>query len=109
MNHMRAVSASRLAKASFLLAAIPLAAVLFLLFTLWRWGRFVLFIVNYASQNLAERSGTSQYLVKGVVIVVTTPFFWAVAKYMHGLWFWFRGVGPGLRLYRSAHGIMIVG
>jgi hypothetical protein len=42
------------------------------------------------------------------VIIATIPFFWAVAKYMHGAWFWLRGLGPGLRLYKSIHGMIIV-
>lgn len=101
-------STNRLGKALLILAAIPLAALLFWLFTLWRWGHFVLFIINYTSDNLSSRSGISIYLVKFFVIVVTIPFFVAVGRYMHGIWFWIRGVGPGLRLYRSLTGIVIV-
>jgi hypothetical protein len=105
---MENTTTSRLGKGLLIAAVLPLAALAFWLFTLWRWGRFVLSTIDYSSQNLAARSGISIFLVKGLIILVTIPFFWAVARYMHGFWFWFRGVGPGLRLYRSAPGMIIV-
>lgn len=70
-------------------------------------GHFVLQTIDYVVQNLASRSGFSPLLVRGLVILGTIPFFWAVAKYTHGL-FWLHGVKPSLKLYRSPYGIVIV-
>src|SRR5216683_3248892 len=72
------------------------------------WGHhFVLRTLDFVVMSLASRSGLSPFLVRGLVILVTIPFFWAVAKYTHGL-FWLRGVGPSLRLYRNPYGLVIV-
>jgi hypothetical protein len=87
---------------------LVLAGAAFFLFTLWRWGRFVTSTIKYVVENLASHSGISTNLLYGIVIIATIPFFWAVARYMHGAWFFLRGLGPGLRLYKSVHGIIIV-
>src|SRR5437016_8985647 len=72
------------------------------------WGHhFVFRTMDFVVLNLASRSGLSPFLVRGIVILVTIPFFWAVGKYTHGL-FWLRGVGPSLRLYRNPYGLIIV-
>ncbi len=72
------------------------------------WGHhFVLRTLDFVVVSLASRSGLSPFLVKGLVILLTIPFFWAVGKYTHGL-FWLRSVGPSLRLYRNPYGIIIV-
>ena len=84
------------------------AGVVFFLFTLWRWGHYVTSTIKFVVENLASHSGISTNLLYGIVIIATIPFFWAVSKYMYGAWFWLRGVGPGLRLYKSVHGIIIV-
>jgi hypothetical protein len=74
----------------------------------WWSHDFVLRTLDFVVQALASRSGISPFLVRGLVILLTIPFFWAVAKYTHGL-FWLRGVGPSLGVYRNPYGIVIVG
>lgn len=105
---MREDVKSGIGKASLGLVILFLAGVAFFLFTLWRWGRFVVSTIKYVVENLSAHSGISANLLFGVVIIATIPFFWAVGKYMHGAWYWLKGVGPGLRLYKSIHGIIIV-
>ena len=73
-----------------------------------RWGgHLVVRTIDYAVQSLASRSGVSPLLIRGLVIFITIPFFWAIAKYTHGL-LWLRGVHPSLRFYRNPYGIIIV-
>jgi hypothetical protein len=74
----------------------------------WWSHNFVVRTIDFVIVGLASRSGLSLFLVKGLVILLTIPFFWAVAKYTHGL-LWLRGVGPSLRLYRNPYGLVIVG
>lgn len=74
----------------------------------WWSHNFVVRTIDYVVENLANRSGLSVFLVRGLVILLTIPFFWAVGKYTYGL-FWLRGVGPSLRLYRNPYGLIIVG
>lgn len=105
---MREDVRSALGKASAGVVLLVFAATAFVLFTWWRWGHFVKSTIEYVVENLASRSGISTNLLYAIVIIGTIPFFWAVAKYMHGAWFWLRGLGPGLRLYRSPHGMIIV-
>src|SRR5580704_6294130 len=99
---------SQFKKAGLVVGTLAVAAVAFFLFTTWRWGHFIVFIIKYSAQNLSSRSGISLFLVYGIVVIATIPFFWAVGKYMWGLWFWLRGLGPSLRLYRSPYGMIIV-
>jgi hypothetical protein len=105
---MRKDVESALSKASLGAVILLFAGAAFFLFTLWRWGRFVTSTIRYVVENLASHSGISTNLLYGLVVIGTIPFFWAVAKYMHGAWFWLRGLGPGLRLYKSIHGMIIV-
>jgi len=75
----------------------------------WRYGwggGFVLRTIDYAVQNLASRSGISVFLVRGIVILASIPFFWAIYKFTHG--FLLLGVRPSLRLYGSRYGLIIV-
>jgi hypothetical protein len=105
---MREDVKSGLSKAGLGVVILVFVGVVFFLFTLWRWGHFVTSTIKYVVENLASHSGISTNLLYGIVIIATIPFFLAVAKYMHGMWFWLRGLGPGLRLYKSIHGIIIV-
>jgi hypothetical protein len=105
---MREETEARLRQAGMGAVLLAVLAGVFFLFTLWRWGRFVKTTIQYVVDHLAARSGISTTLLYGIVVIVTIPFFWAVGKYMHGAWYWLRGVGPGLRLYKSIHGIIIV-
>jgi hypothetical protein len=71
--------------------------------------RFVYGTVDYVVDNLASRSGLSLFLVKGIVILATFPFFWAVGKFTRNVlgllnmrW------GNPLGLYKNTYGIIIV-
>src|ERR1035441_1388271 len=67
-------------------------------------------IVEDVTDNLANRSGLSVYLVRGIVIVVTIPFFIAIVKFGRRIpLFWIGGIWkPRLWLYTSGWGIIIV-
>jgi len=91
--------------AILILAAV---AVVFFVYTLSRWGRFVKGTIVSVVERLASQSGISTNLLYGIVIIGTIPFFWAVARYMHGGWLYLWHLGPGLRLYKSVHGMIIV-
>lgn len=89
--------------------AAGMAVVLLLLYLAYgSGGSFVLRTIDYAVQNLAGRSGASVFLVRGIVIIGTIPFFWAVYKFTYGFWLLGLGVRPSLRLYGSQHGMIIV-
>ncbi|HEV2522807.1 MAG TPA: hypothetical protein VGT24_10545 [Candidatus Acidoferrales bacterium] len=93
------------------LIAVVVATLVFLTYEFahhWWSHNFVVRTIDYVVGNLANRSGVSVFLVRGLVILLTIPFFWAVAKCTYGL-FWFRGVGPSLSLYRNPYGLVIVG
>jgi len=94
------------------IAAAAVAATLVVLLALffvskWRSHTIVVGTIDYVVENLATRSGISPFLVRGIVILVTIPFFWAVAKYTHWM-LWLHGVRPSLKLYRNPYGIIIV-
>jgi hypothetical protein len=93
------------------LVAVAAAAVLVLALIAYLWygagGHFILQTIDYAVQNLANRSGLSVFLVRGLAIIVTIPFFWAVGKFTYGF-FWPGALRPSLRFYRSTHGMIIV-
>jgi hypothetical protein len=73
----------------------------------WRSHTIVVSTVDYVVVNLCSKSGWSPNLVRGIVILATIPFFWAVAKYTHWM-LWLHGVRPSLKLYRNPYGIVIV-
>ncbi len=87
-------------------AALFVISIIYLL-SKWRSHNIVVATIDYVVQNLASRSGVSIFLVRGIVILVTIPFFWAIAKYTHGM-LWLHGVKPSLKLYRNPYGIVIV-
>jgi hypothetical protein len=78
-----------------------------LLLSHWRSHTIVVSTIDYVVVSLCSQSGWSPNLVRGIVILVTIPFFWAVAKYTHWM-LWLHGVRPSLRLYRNPYGIIIV-
>src|SRR5216683_4858599 len=86
--------------------ALAVLSALFLL-SKWRSHHIVIATLDYVVENLSSRSGVSPFLVRGIVIVATIPFFWAVAKYTHWT-LWLHGVRPSLRLYRNPYGMIIV-
>ncbi len=96
------------------MTARVVAVIAVLLLLLWLakeafGGHFVLSTIAYVVDNLASRSGLSPFLVRGVIILVTIPFFWAVAKFTGGVmgllnltW------GGSLGIYDNKYGIVIV-
>ncbi len=70
-------------------------------------GRFITGTVDYVVFRLVNVSGMSIFLARGLVILATIPFFWAVAKYTKGFLGYHR-LHPSLRLYTNAYGIVIV-
>lgn len=78
-----------------------------LLLSHWRSHTIVVSTIDYVVVSLCSKSGWSPDLVRGIVILVTMPFFWAVAKYTHWM-LWLHGIRPSLKLYRSPYGIVIV-
>ena len=69
---------------------------------------FVTSTINYAVDNLASRSGISPFLVRGAVIVLTIPFFAAVAVFTRNIFGLLNlGLSP-LSFYRRTSGIVIV-
>ena len=69
--------------------------------------RFVYNTLSYVVDELTKRWGVSVFLVKGIVLVVTIPFFWAVGKFIHSP-IELLHLSRGLRLYRTKYGIIIV-
>jgi len=78
----------------------------FLVSVLWA-GRFVTGTVGRVVGNVVNVSGLSPWLVKGIAIIVTVPFFWAVAKYTKTCW-GFTPLRADLNLYLNKYGIIIV-
>jgi hypothetical protein len=70
-------------------------------------GRFVTGTIDRVVNDIVRVSGLSPMLVKGVVIIVTIPFFWAVAKFTK-TWWGASAVEAGLDLYLNKYGIIIV-
>lgn len=102
------LSATSSNKNSIIIVIILILAVVFLI--IWfvgASGRFVLRTIDYVVQNLVQVSGMSHFLVKGLVILATIPFFWAVAKYTKTI-IGFRRLRPSLKLYTNPYGMVIV-
>lgn len=105
---MRKDIESAIGRGSLAILVLALGVVVFFVLTVSRWGRFVKDTIVFVVEHLASQSGISTNLLYGIVIIGTIPFFWAVAKYMHGAWLYLWHLGPGLRLYKSVHGMIIV-
>jgi hypothetical protein len=72
--------------------------------------RFVYGTVDYVVDTLASRSGLSLFLVKGIVIVATIPFFWAVASFTRNVFGLLNmGWSSPLVFYKNKYGIIILG
>lgn len=70
---------------------------------------FVTGTINYVVSNITARSGLSPFLVRGSVIILTIPFFWAVAKFTRNV-LGLLGLGwAPLSLYRNVYGLIIIG
>lgn len=91
---------------AFVVVALLAIAIFFLVSVIWG-GRFVTGTVERVVNDIVRVSGLSPWLVKGVVIIVTIPFFWAVAK-LTKTWWGFSSVEAGLDLYLNKYGIIIV-
>jgi len=71
--------------------------------------RFVYATVDYVVDNLAGRSGLSIFLVKGIVILATIPFFWAIAQFTRSFIGLIQmGWSGALGFYKNWYGIVIV-
>ncbi|MFZ0705490.1 MAG: hypothetical protein WAM71_07800 [Candidatus Korobacteraceae bacterium] len=78
-------------------------AAFFLLYT-----RFVFSTIGYATNQIASRSGVSPFLVRGILIFATIPFFWAVSVFSRNfIGFLNLGWNP-LSFYKKSAGIVIV-
>jgi hypothetical protein len=91
---------------AFVVVALLAVGIYFLLAVLWG-GRFVIGTVDRVVNDIVRVSGLSPWLVKGIVIMVTIPFFWAVANYSR-TWWGYKPVEASLDLYLNKHGIIIV-
>lgn len=80
---------------------------LYFLLGLLSGGRFVTGTLDGVVTDVVRVSGLNPWLVKGVAIIVTIPFFWAVAKYSKA-WYGYGAVGASLDLYVNRYGIIIV-
>lgn len=70
--------------------------------------QFVTGTINYVVSNLASRSGLSPFLVRGLVIIITIPFFWAVAKFTRNILGLLNLGWAPLSLYRNSYGLIII-
>jgi hypothetical protein len=71
--------------------------------------RFVYGTVDYVVDSLASRSGFSLFLVKGIVILATIPFFWAVANFTRNVFGLLNmGWSGPLVFYKNKYGIIIL-
>lgn len=87
--------------------ALILMVLVGLLLLLYSSGRLVTGTIDYVTTNLVNVSGMSPTLARGLVILATIPFFWAVAEYTRTI-VAFRRLGPSLDLYLNRYGIVIV-
>src|SRR5215472_5439446 len=81
--------------------------VCFLAFVFYQ-TRFVEDTVKLVVDNISQRSGLSVFLVEGVVIIVTIPFFWAVGKFTKNIWGLFNLGWDSTAPYKNKYGIIIV-
>jgi hypothetical protein len=91
----------------WLLVAAVAAIALLVFAIIGNSGRFVVHTVDYVVASLVNVSGLSPFLVRGLVILATIPFFWAVAKYTRTI-IGFQRLRPSLDLYLNPYGIVIV-
>lgn len=91
-----------------LLAVIVLVLLLLLVGSIFFATHFVTGTVNYVVSNIAARSGLSTFLVRGAVILLTIPFFWAVGKFTRNILGLFNLGWNPLSFYKSTPGIVIV-
>ena len=47
--------------------------------------KLVVRVIDFVVLSLASRASLGPFLVKGVVVLVTMPFFWIIGKYTQGL------------------------
>lgn len=74
---------------------------------LWPRSNFLVDTIDRVVLNIVAASGISSNLARGVVILVSIPFFWAVAQYTKKR-FGYGQLRPSLKLYTDKHGIIIV-
>jgi hypothetical protein len=88
------------------LAVVSLAALFMIGLELWS-SHFHDSTINNVVAALAARSGISTYLLRGIVVLVTIPFFIAVGRYITYLFSSSAALNP-LRMYLNPNGIVIV-
>lgn len=75
-------------------------------------GNFVSSKLDHVTQSLANRSGVSIFLVKGIGLIVTFPFFWALAQSAKNYFGLLGLLGPAfdpLKIYRDKYGWIVIG
>ncbi len=88
---------------AFVVVALVAVGIYFLFALLWG-GRFVVGTIDRVVSDIVRVSGLSPWLVKGIIIIATIPFFWAVANYSK-TWWGYKPVQATLDLYLNKHGI----
>jgi tetratricopeptide (TPR) repeat protein len=94
--------------ASRVVGVLVLVGLLLLIGSLIFATQFVTGTINYVVSNISARSGLSPFLVRGLVIIITIPFFWAVTKFTRNiLGLLSLGWAP-LSFYRNRYGLIII-
>lgn len=91
-----------------LFALIVLVFLVLLAGSIFFATHFVTGTVNYVVSALAGRSGLSPFLVRGIIIIVTIPFFLAVGKFARNIFGIFSLGWNPLSFYRKAYGLVIL-
>jgi len=89
-------------------AILAIIALVFLIGSILFATRFVEETIKYVVDNIANRAGLSIFLVRGIVILVTIPFFWAVGKFTKNVIGLFNLGWDSMALYKNPYGRIIV-
>jgi len=90
-------------------ALVFFAATVLFAYLGWRYFTLVPTIVNEVTDQLVQATGLSRFLVKGIVLLVTIPFFIAVYKTLRlSTVLLFHGHTARLAMYKSVWGVVIV-
>jgi hypothetical protein len=90
------------------IAILVLIALLCLVASLLFATRFVEHTIKFVADNIANRSGLSIYLVRGLVIIGTIPFFWSVGKFTKNIVRLLSLGWDSMSLYKDKYGLIIV-
>lgn len=89
-------------------AILALIALLGVIASILFATRFVEDTISFAVNNIANRSGLSVFLVRGIVIFASMPFFWAVGKFTKNIWGLLNLGWDSMALYKDWYGRIIV-